>query len=575
MKINALPIICVALWLQSCQNELQKNSSYVETPIKEEVHSPNTPPAHNTGKSDDPHMIQEPITDFQFLKDVAPAATYPDEGYIQVDPSDFDAYGPTLGKSYGDSEMTSASTHRYSSTEKKSTVGRLTAGEINDFQKWRMWEDLSESELKNYQDMWQIKMHDRYCVVVRNQHGFPIIDATCSLTNEAGEVLWTAHTDNTGKAELWSNMLQPTASNSLIRLKVESGNDSEWIEKPKPFSRGVNHLKMRQPCDVKKQVDIVFTVDATGSMGDEISYLKDELTDVLQQIQEKQAVSLHTGSVFYRDHGDEYVTRASSLTANMETTMQFIQNQSANGGGDGPEAVDDALIASIDQMNWRKSARARIMFLILDAPPHSSEEHRIRLKKAMSTAAAKGIRIVPLVASGGGYEFDKSMEYLMRSIALATNGTYVFLTNHSGIGNPHTAPSTDKYKVETLNSILLRIVSQYIEAPGCHEDDWQEVTQDIEETQIVVPITPLTDEASTEIRLSCYPNPADNSLWITCSADMTEIFIADNSGKLLQKLIVNAGTTQVDTRHYPSGIYFIRVLVDREWRSMKFVVLHI
>jgi hypothetical protein len=255
--------------------------------------------------------------------------------------------------------------------------------------------------------------------------------------------------------------------------------------------------------------------------------------------------------------------------------MQFIQNQSANGGGDGPEAVDDALIASIDQMNWRKSARARIMFLILDAPPHSSEEHRIRLKKAMSTAAAKGIRIVPLVASGGGYEFDKSMEYLMRSIALATNGTYVFLTNHSGIGNPHTAPSTDKYKVETLNSILLRIVSQYIEAPGCHEEDWQEVTQDTEETQIVVPINPLTDEASTEVSLSCYPNPADNSLWITCSADMAEIFIADNSGKLLQKLKLNAGTTQVDTSHYPSGIYFIRVLVDREWRSMKFVVLHI
>jgi hypothetical protein len=129
--------------------------------------------------------------------------------------------------------------------------------------------------------------------------------------------------------------------------------------------------------------------------------------------------------------------------------------------------------------------------------------------------------------------------------------------------------------VETLNSILLRIVGQYIEAPGCHESDWQEVTEATEETQLIVPTSPTTTETPIEIRLSCYPNPADNSLWITSSVDMEELFIADNSGKLLQKLKLNAGTTQIDTSLYPSGIYFIRVLVDREWRSMKFVVLHI
>jgi hypothetical protein len=573
MKIYAFPIICVALWISSCQNELQKNGSQADLPIQKE--NPTLDIPQHSDQADEIQINLEPIEDFSGQKDNVPEAGYPDAADAPAFPSEYASAEPTIGRGDSDFEGGASITHRSTSLEKKSTVGRLTAGEINDFQKWKMWEDLSETELKRYQDQWQIKMHDRYCMVVRNQQGFPVIDATCTLVNEAGQTLWTAHTDNTGKAELWRSFAHSDASQSAVKLKVASGKHIEWIEKPKPFSRGVNHLKLRQPCDVKKQVDIVFTVDATGSMGDEINYLKDELTDVLQQIQDKHDVSLHTGSVFYRDHGDEYVTRVSGLTANMETTMQFIRQQSANGGGDGPEAVDDALIASIDQMNWRKSARARIMFLILDAPPHSSNAHQTRLKKAMASAAEKGVRIVPLVASGGGYEFDKSMEYLMRSLALATNGTYVFLTNHSGIGNHHTAPSTDKYKVETLNSILLRIVGQYIEAPGCHESDWQEVTEATEETQLIVPTSPTTTETPIEIRLSCYPNPADNSLWITSSVDMEELFIADNSGKLLQKLKLNAGTTEINTSLYPSGIYFIRVLVDREWRSMKFVVLHI
>jgi len=278
---------------------------------------------------------------------------------------------------------------------------------------------------------------------------------------------------------------------------------------------------------------------------------------------------------FYRDHGDEYVTRTSGLTSDMNTTTNFIKSQKADGGGDGPEAVDDALIASIDQMNWRKSARARILFLILDAPPHSTLAHRERLQKAMVNASAKGVRIVPLVASGGGYEMDKSMEYLMRSIALATNGTYVFLTNHSGIGNHHTAPSTDSYEVETLNKILLRVVDQYVQAPGCKEDDWQEVTETVDQQQFVIQPSEGQAEVIKEITLDCYPNPADNELWLKASHEMNDVYLSDNSGKLLEKLNLSPGNNRLDTSQYPSGVYYIKVLVEKKWLSKKFIVLHV
>jgi hypothetical protein len=68
-------------------------------------------------------------------------------------------------------------------------------------------------------------------------------------------------------------------------------------------------------------------------------------------------------------------------------------------------------------------------------------------------AAEKGIRIVPIGCSG----IDKPTEFLCRNIALATNGTYTFLTNHSGVGGTHIEPSTDGYKVESFREVLVRV----------------------------------------------------------------------------------------------------------------------
>ncbi len=76
--------------------------------------------------------------------------------------------------------------------------------------------------------------------------------------------------------------------------------------------------------------------------------------------------------------------------------------------------------------------------------------------KKVKLAAKKGITIIPLAAS----DTDKQTEYLMRTFALLTNGTYTFLTNDSGIGNNHIKPTIDSYEVEKLNDLLLRLILQ-------------------------------------------------------------------------------------------------------------------
>ena len=99
------------------------------------------------------------------------------------------------------------------------------------------------------------------------------------------------------------------------------------------------------------------------------------------------------------------------------------------------------------------------MFLVLDAPPHDDPQVIAETVEHIREAAEKGIRIVPVAASG----VDKSCEYLLRSMAIMTGGTYVFLTDDSGIGGGHIEPTIGSCEVEKLNDMMVRIVSGYLE----------------------------------------------------------------------------------------------------------------
>lgn len=296
---------------------------------------------------------------------------------------------------------------------------------------------------------------------------------------------------------------------------------------------------------------------------------------------------MRLGSVFYRDFGDTYVTVDSKLNENLGIRRKSVSNQYADGGGDGPEAVEEALRVS-NLLNWSKTARTRLMFLILDAPPHGDETTIAKIQQYTQEAAAKGIRIIPLVASGGGYDLDKSLEYLMRSCALATNGTYVFLTDHSGIGDAHTAPSTDKYDVETLNELLQRVISQYLYVPECSIEQFvsnQEVTDTSEVFTQILP-TPADsssmDSTSLQIpepsdifTMKCYPNPATQYFMAETSIQVTEMFLSDNNGKIIERIVPNSTLTRIEVGELPTGIYHLKAWINEKWASTRIIVTRI
>ena len=61
-----------------------------------------------------------------------------------------------------------------------------------------------------------------------------------------------------------------------------------------------------------------------------------------------------------------------------------------------------------------------------------------------------------MAASG----IDKETAFLLRNLGIATGGTYTFLTDHSGIGNPHAEPTVGEYQVERLNDLLVRLIGR-------------------------------------------------------------------------------------------------------------------
>lgn len=200
-------------------------------------------------------------------------------------------------------------------------------------------------------------------------------------------------------------------------------------------------------------LDVMFVVDTTGSMGDELNYIQAELTSIINAIPMDQA-QVNIGLTFYRDIGDEYVVRAHGFNDDINSVQRTLNNESYAGGGDYPEAMDQALHQAIDA-NWQENSK-RIIFLIADAPPHGNKMRTTW--DAAAQARNKTIHIVPVAASGVGPD----AEYLMRSMAAFTNSRYLFLTDDSGVGNPHAEPDVDCYVVTQLNNLMIRVLNSLI-----------------------------------------------------------------------------------------------------------------
>lgn len=328
--------------------------------------------------------------------------------------------------------------------------GLLTGGEWNDNAHWADWNALygSREDWKGYKSDWRTTDDYRLTVTVTSA-GKPLEGAKVSWGDSASAI-----TNNKGEAYLFSDGM-PT------EVTVTCGDKSstalvDWVLDEHDLHYSVDLDGAVSP--IAQKLDLMIMCDTTGSMGDELEYLKVELEDIVKSIKSQNAnIPTRVSVNFYRDTEDEYEVRQFPFSDNIDEVAEAIRAQSANGGGDFPEAVHTALDSAVNKHDW-SSDSVKIMFLVLDAPPHEDAQIVDSVNKYVAKAAEMGIRIIPVASSG----IDKSTEYLLRTMAFTTGGTYTFLTDDSGVGGGHIEPTVGAYNVEKLNDMMVRIVNNYL-----------------------------------------------------------------------------------------------------------------
>ncbi len=333
--------------------------------------------------------------------------------------------------------------------------GQLTAGEWRDLDHWTFWQDLlREQEWGAIVSRWGFATEQRFAVVVESD-GKHVGDADVALL--AGEAtVWEARTDIHGEAELFAGMFA-AAPEGALSLQVTVAGQSTVVEAVQAGGMAPIVVPVAAAEPPAQVVDLMFVIDTTGSMGDELGYLQVELADVIDRVRDRvgEGVKMRVSVNFYRDTTDEYLVRSFPFTENIDEALADLNAQSAGGGGDWPEAVDAALADAIDGHDWSESAVARLCFIVLDAPPHDGEDVLTDVQASIEAAAARGVRMIPIAASG----VDKELEFLLRLFAIATGGTYTFLTDDSGIGGEHITPTIGEFQVEILNDLLVRVIA--------------------------------------------------------------------------------------------------------------------
>lgn len=174
------------------------------------------------------------------------------------------------------------------------------------------------------------------------------------------------------------------------------------------------------PTSARADLDVVFVLDTTGSMGNELSEAKTRITQIAAPLERgRPGERLRYGVVAFRDRKDAYRTQASPLSEGVDTARRFLEPLAAGGGGDTPEDVLAALEVAIETMAWAQGAEHRVI-LVGDAPPHLDYPDGPRPEDLVRSARARGV----VVDTIGCRSLAGEGRTFFRRFAYATEGRY-------------------------------------------------------------------------------------------------------------------------------------------------------
>ena len=329
----------------------------------------------------------------------------------------------------------------------------LSAGEVNDNELWD--EYLLYRRGYTGDPVHDVDVSERYVITVTDADDRPVHNA--GVTVSSGEaVIFEGRTYANGQTLFFPLAFPESEGAESFTLRVARGEVSAELA----FDRGGDR-NWDVTLDVEQAVaeggvplDILFLLDATGSMADEIEQIKDTLLSISSRISALPSEpDLRFAMVAYRDRGDEYVTRVFDFEPDAERFLETIRGVVADGGDDYPESLNEALHVAVHQPEWREGDAIRLMFLIADAPPHLDYPDDYNYAAEMVEAHRRGIKIFSIASSG----LNPQGEYIFRQIAQHTMGRFIFIVYGEGGTTPH---NVSRYTVEQLDDLVVSLVEE-------------------------------------------------------------------------------------------------------------------
>ncbi|HRJ44012.1 MAG TPA: VWA domain-containing protein, partial [Caldilineaceae bacterium] len=335
----------------------------------------------------------------------------------------------------------------------------VTAGVVDDNEQWNDYLDYRARH--DYLQVNERDISERITIQVWDERNEPVHDATVEIYGDQQQVIFTGRTDAGGRL-----FFHPRALNDRQRVQTYFVTASKgYVAQRQQFSRQESRWTITlidPPSAERTQLDLLFLVDATGSMSDEIEKLTNSIAEIADQIDGlPEQPSVRYSLVSYRDRGDAYVVKAEEFTSHLNLFQKQLSRLRADGGGDYPEALNEALHTALHNSDWTGEDAVRLVILVADAPPHLDYQERFAYDTDMIEAVRMGVKIFPVGASG----LDEQGEYIFRQMAQFTGGKFVFLTYEDGADassgpGTETTHDVDNYSVDTLDRLVVRLVRE-------------------------------------------------------------------------------------------------------------------
>ena len=310
------------------------------------------------------------------------------------------------------------------------------------------------------------EVRERYLLEVKDRRSQGVGDAEVAVRARNGSAMW-ARTDTGGRAWLHPDAFDPAGAGQYEIVVRKDGREAA-ARLVRGQKSSVEVLLDAAPPPARAQLDLVFLIDATGSMADEIDKLKASLRAITAEVAGLPSrPDICLGLVAYRDRGDAFLLRSHDFSNDVGAFLQqALLPLQAMGGRDYPEAMNEGLHEAVHQLSWRGAGTTRMLVLLADAPPHL-DYGSPHYDEDMLAALGKGIKVFSVGASG----LDRQGEFIQRQIAQYTGGKFVFLTYadaHRTGGGPgrETVHDVRNYSVDTLDRLVVRLVTEELALAG-------------------------------------------------------------------------------------------------------------